>query len=563
MFKRLGMALNLFFFPPTGSPRWAFILPYAVLAVLALTVLVGGAYGWEYTNSPQFCGPTCHTMPPQDITYKISPHANVYCTECHIGRAFVGEQFARKSEDIRELYAMIFKTYEFPIVASRSKPARDTCEKCHMPETFSDDSLRVITHFQDDEANTATSIYLLLKTGGGAERNGQGRGIHWHIVNQVEYFATDAQAQNIPYVRVKNADGSYTEYVDVEAGFNTQTLDENQLKAIECTTCHNRVTHEFLSPAAAMDDAMARGLISASIPNIHKLGVEVLGREYASAAEAKTAIAELQTYYISNMPEFFEANRDAVANAVGAIQDIYAGNFFVDQEVNWQTHPNNLGHVQAPGCFRCHDGKHLDVNQQAIRLECNICHAIPIVAGEQDFLTTIQISRGPEPESHRNPNWISLHNQIFDQTCAACHSVEDAGQTTNTSFCSNSACHGSAYTYAGFDAPKLREILQAQIPTPVPQPTPAPATGDPTFAANLAPLFEQCAACHNTSTLAGGLDVNTYAALLKGGKSGAALVAGDSANSLIVKVQSGKHFANFAPADLELLKQWIDAGAQP
>ena len=72
----------------------------------------------------------------------------------------------------------------------------------------------------------------------------------------------------------------------------------------------------------------------------------------------------------------------------------------------------------------------------------------------------------PEPDSHFNPNWISLHNQAFDSSCAACHTMDDPGGTSNTSFCSNSAYHGNVYTYAGFDAPALREILKAQLPPP-------------------------------------------------------------------------------------------------
>ncbi len=63
-------------------------------------------------------------MPPQNATYLNSPHANVYCTECHIGRSVLGTQIARKTEDVYELYSMVFHTYTFPIQASRTRPAR-------------------------------------------------------------------------------------------------------------------------------------------------------------------------------------------------------------------------------------------------------------------------------------------------------------------------------------------------------------------------------------------------------------------------------------------------------
>ena len=108
-------------------------------------------------------------MPPQNATYLNSPHANVYCTECHIGRSFLGVQLTRKTEDVYEIYSMVFHTYTFPIQASRSRPALETCEKCHQPEAFSADSLLVINHFKDDQNNTPFNIYLIMKTGGGTK----------------------------------------------------------------------------------------------------------------------------------------------------------------------------------------------------------------------------------------------------------------------------------------------------------------------------------------------------------------------------------------------------------
>ncbi len=104
VFKRIGAGLKRFFFPPVGSPRWLIVLPYLVVAVIFIALVSGGIYGWNYTNSSGFCGYTCHTMPPQNATYLKSPHANVDCTECHIGRSVLGTQFARKTEDLYEVY---------------------------------------------------------------------------------------------------------------------------------------------------------------------------------------------------------------------------------------------------------------------------------------------------------------------------------------------------------------------------------------------------------------------------------------------------------------------------
>ncbi|MGE5074018.1 MAG: NapC/NirT family cytochrome c [Anaerolineae bacterium] len=534
-------------------------MPYLVLGVLLLMLVGGGAYGWDYSNSPKFCGTTCHTMPPQNSAYLRSPHANVTCEECHIGRASIIDQLPRKMQGLKETYDTVFNLYTYPIRAQALRPARETCEKCHQPEAFSNDSLVALTHFASDRDNTATTTYLVLKTGGGAKRENLGKGIHWHIVNKVQYYASDDLSQNIPFVRVTNDDGSTTDYLDVQSGLNPATMDQSQLKTMDCITCHNRVTHDFRPPAESVDLAMSRGLISTDIPDIHLKAVELLTAQYETRDDAMQAIAGLDRYYQNSL---YKGHEDKIQQAIKAIQGIYDQTVFQEQQIDWTTYPNNLGHINSPGCFRCHDGKHLDASKQAIRLECNLCHSIPVVSGPSDFVSKIEISRGPEPDSHRNPNWISLHNKSIDTSCSACHTMEDAGGTSNTSFCSNSACHGNKFTFAGFDAPNLRAALQPQLPTPAPTPTAGPPPSNPTFAANIGPILTaKCTACHNPSTLAGGMDLSTYASLMKGGKDGAVVVPGDPANSVIVKIQSGQHFLTLLPEELDLLKAWIAAGA--
>ena len=558
--KKLRERLARFFFPTPGSPRWMLILPYAVLGVLTLIVIAGGVYGWEYTNSPQFCGTACHTMPPQDTVYKQSPHANVTCEECHVGRASFGDQLMRKSQGLKETYYQVFNLYEFPIRAKALRPARDTCEKCHQPEAFSDDSLRTISRFEDDLHSTESKIYLIMKTGGGAKREGLGRGIHWHIVNRVDYYPIDELAQEIPYVRVYNDDGTTTEYVDVESDFDPESLDESQLVTMDCVTCHNRITHEFAFPEESVDVALARGVINPEIPEIRKRAVTALTAYYATREDAFAAFDGLEAYYKNT--DYYPGHGEQITSAIQAIKDVYDRTVFHNQKIDWKTYPNNLGHINSPGCFRCHDGKHLDDQLQAVRLECNVCHSIPVVAGTDDFITTIEISSGPEPESHLNPNWISLHNEAFGPSCSACHTMDDPGGTSNTSFCSNSACHGNVYTFAGFDAPKLREILKDQLPTPEPVIALLTLDGPPTFENSVSSLLAvKCTGCHG-ELATGGLSLLTYDDLMDGGANGPVIVPGDSATSVLFKIQSaGGHFANLTAEELEIIKQWIDSGA--
>jgi len=561
--QRVRRAIRGFFFPPPGSRLWIRLLPYLTLGVLTLIVLVSGVYAWDYTNSPPFCGTACHTMPPEYTSYLTSPHARIDCVECHIGRGFIATRITRKAGDIRHIVSLAFQRYEFPIRADDLRPARETCERCHFPEKFSDDSLREIHHYGEDRDNTPSSTYLILKTGGGSKRLGLGRGIHWHIENQVLFYSTDPEDQTIPAVRVIDDQGVATDYVDVESGLDPATLDPASWQTMDCITCHNRITHLVYQPTDSVERLMGLGLISSAIPEIRKKAVEVLGAEYPSDDAALQAIAGLKDYYRETYPDFYAEQADLVDQAVGAIEDTYRQSVFRHQKSDWNTHPNNIGHEFSPGCFRCHDGKHLNEQGQAVRLECNLCHSIPVVVAATQFVAEIEVSRGPEPQSHLNANWISLHRQVYDATCSDCHTTGNPGGTDNSSFCSNSACHGSAWTYAGFDAPALREVLQSQLPaTPTPAALPT-LSGSPTYESVIGALFtSRCGSCHGDGGIQG-LNLTTYATALAGSQNGPVILPGDAAGSLLIARQTGPqpHFGQLTPEELDLVRDWIDAGA--
>jgi mono/diheme cytochrome c family protein len=193
-----------------------------------------------------------------------------------------------------------------------------------------------------------------------------------------------------------------------------------------------------------------------------------------------------------------------------------------------------------------------------------------MVEGEEPVLP---LATGNQPESHFSSLWIVRHRSEFDQTCQACHTVTNPGGTDNSSFCSNSACHGAAWEYADLDAPGLAEVIAEQEeavateepPSPVPtgEPTGEPEEGEGlTWDGQIGALFaDNCTTCHSGTAATGGLVLETYNDALLGGESGEVILPGNAEGSRLVQLQREGHFANFTDDELALIIEWIDSGA--
>src|SRR5437660_2045316 len=92
----------------------------------------------------------------------------------------------------------------------------------------------------------------------------------------------------------------------------------------------------------------------------------------------------------------------------------------------------------------------------------------------------------------------------------------------------------------------------------------------PDYATQIAPLFRKyCAGCHNAKDAEGGLVLESYDTLLKGGKRGAAMVAKNAERSRLIAVLTGKVQPSMPPEgneppkaeEIALIKAWIEAGA--
>ncbi len=549
--------IRTFFFPGPGASRWRRVLPYLAVTLIVAAASLFTVFSWRYTNSNEFCGTVCHDiMYPYLATYQQSTHTRVNCVECHMGRDALREQLPRKMTHAAELFALITGSYEQPLIARRLYPARITCELCHYPPQFFDDTVREIRRYADDRENTPISTWFIVKTGGGLRREGLGYGIHWHVENQVFYYATDESRQTIPYMRVVDAEGNVTEYADVEFQPPEGFPSPQDLRQMDCMDCHNRTGHPLWSPEEIVDSALKQGLIPQNIPYIRKEAVDLLRVSYTTTDETLRAIDGLEARYAQQYPPAYQAFRDEIRTAIQVLKDLYRRNFFPEQGVNWSVYPDNLGHKDWPGCFRCHDGRHVSPEGEVVRIECNLCHSIPVVVRGGGG-ATISLSRGPEPSSHMSSAWLHQHYLALDETCALCHTTSNPGGSDDSSFCANSACHGIRWTYADLDAPALAERLGFQRPTPTPVPTPVGEL--PTYASAIGPLLAQrCGACHGQ---AAGLDVTSYRSLMAGSRSGPVVVPGDPEKSRILQVLQEGHFASLSAEEKDLLRAWIASGA--
>ena len=555
MFERL----NRFLTPDRSASLWVRLLPYAALVGFGALIFALTGAGWEYTNSSEFCGTVCHTMPPEYASYQISPHSRVNCVECHIGRGLIATQFTRKASDIMHVVRTVAADYEVPIYSKNLRPASQICERCHSPDKFSDDSVREYKRYDAERNNAPKTTHLIFRTGGGTAREGRGKGIHWHIENEVQYIATDDPHldQEIPWVRVTYADtGEVDEYIDIEADLPADFVAQNEdnIKTVDCMTCHNRISHLFRTPSDALDDAMARGVISPQIPYFKKNAVEVMERQYPSMSEAQWAVKGLKGYYQVNWPDYYAQNQELVDQAVDNLSEIYERMVFPTMDVSWETHPNNLGHQETAGCFRCHDGKHMNQDNESIRIECNLCHSIPLKNRPDGTIPSLPVAEVFAPESHIDSNWVSRHRFEFDDTCAGCHDVSDPGGADDSSFCANSGCHATEWEFAGLNAPgiiALTNVLDGSLPTY--------PDSDLTWDELVGPILQaRCVACHGGTA---GLDLDTYEGILAGGNLGPAIVPVDANESLLIQLQREGHPNSLAPRELEWVSQWIDAGA--
>lgn len=424
--------------PPADSKR-GILLRFVLISGFGAIAAIGVISVSNYTETPGFCG-RCHTMGPEIKAHALSPHRNVACAECHVKPGVTG-LIEAKANGAKQLVQVLTGTFPRPIPPpdhSQLPPVTDTCLRCHSVDNITQNGgpveLVLRPRYEPDEKNTRQLIALMIRPNG-LDGGSGATGVHWHIQETVTFTSTDPAAQTISLVVIKRRDGSEVQFISSsQIGISGDVRsDIARLQAggtnrvMNCIDCHNRVGHSVPGIEQAVDDALAQGRISTALPYIKRDAVALLSANYPTLAAADAAMDRLGASYQGKYPLASRNMAAQIGQAVAELKRIYRKLATPDMKVQAQTYPDNLGHQTSPGCFRCHDGAHLQVvngklTGKAIPSTCATCHTFPQVAG-----TVPSIILAGQPADHSNKLYVFSHKALVSAvdpagtSCAACH----------------------------------------------------------------------------------------------------------------------------------------------
>ncbi len=389
---------------------------FGLIALLTLTNLLflgaGGARMLHFMDQPKFCGTACHkVMHPEWESYQRSPHARVRCVDCHVGE---GTQalIDAKLNGLWQIISATLHLYEKPIPTPvrNLRPARETCEHCHWPEKFYGERMKVFTHHALDEASTPRYTTLALRVGSGA---GDERGtIHWHIApqNEVRYQPATEDRSEMAWVEMRTAGGEVRRFthrprLDASAvaggpGAENDAPTGHALapRTVDCIDCHNRATHIYEDPEAAIDERMAAGRLDRAVPYLKRAALGALLGSYASKEAGLLGIRkEIQETYARELRREAAGRQVELDQAVATLQEIYQRNIHPRMRVFWNVYPDHRGHRAGGGCFRCHNAEMVDSQGEAVAHDCALCHSILAYESPEPFQFLLPVGE-EEPE---------------------------------------------------------------------------------------------------------------------------------------------------------------------
>jgi hypothetical protein len=238
-----------------------------------------------------------------------------------------------------------------------------------------------------------------------------------NIAVKVEYIARDSRRQDIAWIRVTDREtGRVTVYQDRDEPLAPKVIAESKPRLMDCMDCHNRPSHDYRSPDAAIDLAILTGQIDPGLPGVKKAAVQAMVGTYSSDQDVRKGIAGCMVdFYRKNDPAVSEQKERQVRDAILAVQTTYEQNIFPVMKSDWSDYPNDIGHFTFRGCMRCHDGKHAGRSGAVITNECRTCHII-LAQGPQTARDQVIAASGLD---FRHP--VDIGDAWKEGHCFECH----------------------------------------------------------------------------------------------------------------------------------------------
>ena len=222
----------------------------------------------------------------------------------------------------------------------------------------------------------------------------------------------------------------------------TDLLEEKQMS---CIHCHSRPAHRFLTPEEAVNRSLSAGALDRSLPFIKKIAVAALAKHYASRDAALAGIEhEVVSFYRERFQGAVLAREESLSSAVAELKRIHQHISFPAMKANWSTYTDHSSHRRAPGCFRCHSGRHVSEAGDTLDQDCSSCHAFFEKAKDSESLIEVAANGSTfHPFQHASHSTIDCwrcHTETASPytECHDCH-PESTGEHAMQFECS--ICH--------------------------------------------------------------------------------------------------------------------------
>ena len=464
-------------FPRVPHPRWlrrylhrprtrrGFFALLLVVAGVAAALAFGTITAIGWTDTADFCG-RCHQMSPELAAYDAGPHRDVPCADCHVEPG-IGGWVKAKINGTRQLIEVLTGTYPKPVPPpdhANLPAASETCLTCHSLKKLATTEVVTRTEYASDEANSREFVALMIRPAGGDPADVE-RSVHWHVLQTVDFGSRDPNVQTVDWVRVTHDDGSVETFIASDQVKTSEDVapdladlqSSEPTRRMDCLDCHNRVGHPLPSVRRELDNAMTDGTVDPSLPDVKRQALTILKGSYPTVEAADAAADSLRDFYRLRHPAVASSQSSAIDTAIGEVKLLYRLAATPEMKVTALTYPDNLGHTDFPGCFRCHDGAHFKVvdgklTSQAIPFKCDTCHTFPQIGG------VTSLPMGKAPDSHTDGLWVFNHSKVATSadpggtSCGTCHAKD---------YCVN--CHRTGAVQVNHDDMLLNHAKVTQV----------------------------------------------------------------------------------------------------